>query len=313
MKRSISRNIPFVMGCALLLALTGCDQGADLGLRADPGTGRRLVITENHTISLDIFGMKLEAQQNSDSTIRYTVNSVDREGRYVMSGSYEALREDTSGHIVGTDILAEMMEELKAFEPDYDAAIGQTFTFELHSDGNVRNMRGNTDIIRAMVADIDGIRARTLIEMRQSLDDAMGDEAMARRTEMYLLCNPGKRVKEGATWARHLHNIADLPISATITYTLRERNQGIAHVDYTYHISGRLRDTGLFFPVGHGYEMNVNGRGSGKLEVEEHTGWVRTGHENVTITMDAQISAEGLSLTLPIGLESRMRFHSDPV
>ncbi len=261
--------------------MTGCGERVELSFSAAPGDTWLFTVVERVRLSTE--GMSV-ATTVSTQEIRVTVDAWDAAtGVWRLTGLYERFDSTESALLAGIEV------DDDTPTPRLDAAIGQSFTFEIHPSGSVQNMRGNTEIVRAMVEDL-GLPARELIDMRRDLEFAYGDLAMTRNMQLFLP-GTGHSIRPGRQWNRSIDGgLATMQN----TYNLKGRGNGSVSLDLEVRTTGDKRGDGL--PLG-ATSVTVNGRGSGTVEVDSATGVVREQRMRLNDT-NQLIFPDGSSLVL---------------
>jgi hypothetical protein len=103
--------------------------------------------------------------------------------------------------------------------------------------------------------------------------------------ENLFLTFPEETVNTGSTWKKSLpSSIQGLPILINNTYTITERDSGIASIQFTSKITLNKKEIPAeYLPQIEG--LSIQGTVSGTMQVEEWSGWTRgaTATQNITI------------------------------
>jgi len=84
---------------------------------------------------------------------------------------------------------------------------------------------------------------------------------------------PNHPVGIGESWTQNISLSAGFPIKLDMTYTLRDRQNGIANLDVSGKIAMDSDGKSMGMP-GAGISMKINGQQTGTMQVRESDGWV---------------------------------------
>ncbi len=278
MLRSVMR-FALVTGAALVVS-TGC-YGQELVYRLDPEVGvpyRGTTTTETRTQS-QVQGMDVEIamtmqmdqdvvfEAGADDTVvgRYTISSVSAE----------------FGGMPGLD--------QAPFDPNdlYQGMVGLTFTTVMNRNGRMVDLGGLEEMFEAMLDQTEA-SAQMREMFSQVLEANLGEEQMKQMTGQSGLSMPDHPVAVDDVWT---DSVSVLGIELETSYTLAERNDGVASIEASGSISG-ADDAGFEFPglpnmpgLGMLYE-NLSGSIAGSFELEEATGLTVAYSMNMTMATD---------------------------
>jgi hypothetical protein len=152
----------------------------------------------------------------------------------------------------------------------------------------------NVPITLIMNSNAEIEETKGLDAIQKKMSAVLGDSIPAEQfptpdpseaVENLFLTFPEETVNTGSTWKKSLpSSIQGLPILINNTYTITERDSGIASIQFTSKITLNKKEIPAeYLPQIEG--LSIQGTVSGTMQVEEWSGWTRgaTATQNITI------------------------------
>ncbi len=155
---------------------------------------------------------------------------------------------------------AKMMERMNTL-------IGKTFDIKLNSAGEVLLTKGEDDMFKGLFEGMPNGEA-----METQIEAQFGANNVASGLQYLTGFYPKEAVKVGSTWVKETTKKGTLPMLSTTTYTLKERKNGIAIIDFSSKLSNDPNAEATEM-MGMAVTYDVGGTQTGTIKVDEKTGW----------------------------------------
>ena len=274
-----AREFALVVGAALVLS-TAC-YGQEFVYRLDPEVGvpyKGVTTAENRTRT-QIQGMDIEgtATLRMDHDVVFETGDDDVVvGRYTISSVSAEF-----GEMHGIDRSPFDLNDL------YEGMVGLTFTAVMARGGEMVEFSGTEDMIETILSLFE-VPDELRTTMNQLIEENFGEEQMRQMTGQTGLSMPKRPVAIGDTWT---DSVSAFGLEVNTTYTLTERNDGLASIEAAGSLSG-TEDAGFEFPglpSMPGLEMRYEdlfGSIAGSFELDEATGLTVAYSMDMTMATD---------------------------
>lgn len=277
------RELALIAGAALVLS-TAC-YGQEYVYRLDPELGvpyKGAATVESRTRT-QIQGMDIEGTVTvrMDHDVVFETGDDDAVVGWYTISSVSA----EFGDMPGIDQSPFDLNDL------YQGMVGLTFTTVMTRGGEMVEFSGVEEMMETLLSVFE-----VPDELRGTLDQLietnLGEEQMRQMTGQTGLSMPSGPVAVGTTWT---DSVSALGMELDTTYTLTERNDGVAFIEATGSLSGS-EDAGFEFPglpSVPGLEVryeDLSGSIAGSYELDESTGL--TPAYSMDMTMDTDMVME---------------------
>jgi FKBP-type peptidyl-prolyl cis-trans isomerase len=290
----------------------------ELRLRLKEGQAYTLRNISEQKITQTINGQPMNVLQVIGFDMRYDVLKVDEAGNMTTKTTFTGatfMMNGPMGNIEydSTQAEAKVPEPLKGIA----AMLGQSFQVTMSPRGRVLDMQGAEAMLQSVMEKIDIPDKNMRAMMQDQMKAQFSAENLRKMTESGSAFYPEKPVAIGESWGGVAGIAPGLGINTTNSWTLKERRDGIAIIT----ASTTLEAPATTAPVQMGnmtVQNEMSGSGTGTMEVDEATGWVRESEVKMVVsgkvTTATQRPAPQTPLTMvsPIKVESRTRLMSYP-
>jgi uncharacterized protein DUF6263 len=291
----MSKNRTLITAAAMLLACVTFSHGQDTGkvqfrLRLKEGQSFRSEMVARQAITQNILGNEQKMDQTMGMTYRYDVESVAPDGTATIKVSYEAVKMAMDAPTGKIDYDSKNpAAEIPAAARGVAAMVGQSFTMEMNSQGQVTKVEGLGALMDRIISEIDLPDDATKSMINDMLEKQFGDEAMVGNMQAMMAHYPEEPVGVGDTWTKKANVTAGFPMQLENTYTLKSRAGGMATLD----VQTKIRSDPDAEPVTMGpmkITYNISGQQSGEMVLHETAGWTMSSQMTMEFKGDVKVS-----------------------
>ncbi len=298
-----------VLGLLVAVAclLPGCSNPDKNKLIFKPKVGEKrtvLLKQENaQTMKMAGMGMNQSMTSGTDATYLLSVDSIDPEGTATITVTYDDMKFSVPGMgaegaaMPGMEAMgnpAEMMKKLQ------EAFKGQTFTMRVSRLGEVLAIEGADKVVEKVIGAIGDDSNPMMSMMKEMMKTFMSEQTIKMGMTTLFVKAPDKSLNTADTWNDSFtFEMAGIPTTTDIAYTLRGRNGGYVTIDgaltskVDFANSSMLKMLGDMKMTG-----DLTGKGTGVYSIDEASGWL-TRREDKTntsgkISMDMPKQLQGM-------------------
>jgi len=154
---------------------------------------------------------------------------------------------------------------------------GQSFSMKLSESGEISDIKGLENIVRAMV-DSMGLPPEAQAQVGASLNDQFNENDIRNSFQTAYSIYPNKPIKVGDSWTRTASVKGKTPMMIDSKYTVKAIENGMA----------TLGVTSTFSPLEKEGDTNIKGTQEGEMQVELATGITTDAKLNQQFTMETQ-------------------------
>lgn len=154
---------------------------------------------------------------------------------------------------------------------------GQSFSMKLSESGEISDIRGLENIVRAMI-DSMGLPPEAQAQVSASLSDQFNENDIRNSFQTAYSIYPNKPIKVGESWTRTASVKGKMPMMIDSKYTVKAIENGIA----------TLNVASTFSPLEKEGDSNIKGTQEGEMQVELATGITTDAKLNQQFTMETQ-------------------------
>jgi len=317
----------------------------DLKLRLKPRQKYRLRIINEDKVSMTMMEQRQDINSISTVGLEFEVEQIDANSIAWIKVTYLTLREK-AGSAAGQmeyDSTKPDAATDHAFAQTYSAMIGQSFVMKVTPEGKMLELQGIDEMYMGMAEKIvegedESIRKRAMERMadgaeeraertienlnqrygsRKKREEAVSDlikknplfteEKIRGTVGNVIMPFPGGFVEIGDSWQGKAVLPAGAPIDIDLTYTLKQKKQGMAVVGISSKIElidepASTKDS----PLG-ATKANVTGSYEGSVQIDSGSGW--TVRKNTTMRCSGEMKMAPneqmpQEMSLPITMES---------
>lgn len=158
---------------------------------------------------------------------------------------------------------AEMMGQM-------DKLIGTAFKIKLNAAGEVLFVKGEEEIFKGL---FKGMPNGEMME--KQMETQFGSNNVASGLDYLTGFYPKQAVKVGDSWMKETTKKGTMPMIAKTTYTLKERKDGIATIEFSSALSNDPNAEAMEM-MGMSIRYDLGGTQTGTIKVDEKTGWANS-------------------------------------
>jgi len=238
------------------------------------------------------FTQKIEGRdQNVKSSVTYgfdfDVDEIESGGNFWLNCKYRLVKFSYQDH-QGKD----QYDSTQAHKPvpvsaaAFAAMVNEDFYVYVTPQGRFERINGLATVRRYMASKIPDIAQKKQIVA--DLTEQVNEDSMRAFFEYHLAIYPDKPVGKGDSWSRTEANPKDAPGIYKKTWTLKQRKDGKAIIDYSAVIkpnpdAKQIRRRGITTM------QQLGGRESGQLEIDETTGLIVSGKITTEVTSETKV------------------------
>lgn len=273
-------------------ATSGAD--VDLKLRLEKGKTYNLRTVNDTKMTLSLMGQEMKINQKMGYDITYEVQAVDDQGNAAIKAAFHSINMELEIGEVSGKIEYNSVSPAEAETP---AANGPSCRMVLSKTGKVREVEGMKEVKTRMMEVLESSGEQETIKemMRMRFEEMFSDQKIVQMMGGVFGMFPDQPVGVGDSWsttgitlkdmlktemrfsggAGDL-DIKDMPIAEEHNWTLKERRDGVA-VLAVVSVAKPKPEAGATEMEQSKPTLDLAGEQSGKLELEESTGWIVSG------------------------------------
>jgi len=215
------------------------------------------------------------------------------DGSARVKGTYQSVDID-----YGAGPMADMLKRMSSSGAGLGAALaGKSFTFKLSPAGEVSEIEGLAELQTAALQSLQVPEEgrKIILQMINEICSPENLKAMASGMFLYL---PGKPVRIGESWSKQSGADFGVALSTENTWTLKEVRSDAIVLDRAMKITPGKSTGDSPFPG----KMDISGTGTGVVEIDPATGWIRRSQTAIdtagTMTIPAAQTSKGENRTV---------------
>ena len=260
----------FLFGFCAILALGSCsNKTLQLSLQPDASQSFTYELTQNVDNTVSVMGMDQQTAMEQTTTYAYNVKQVNTDGSVDLTMAIQSMRMEQATPMMSMVFDSEKPEDNNPADmvAGMKNMIGKKFDIKLSKTGEVLDVTAEEGMFKGM---FDGVPNGEMME--QQMEAQFGAETVAGSLRQLTGFYPSTPVKVGDTWTKTSDAQSVMPVKAETTYTLKERKNGIAVIDFTRKLTSDPNAEPMEM-MGMEMKYDMNGTESGTYNVDEKTGW----------------------------------------
>jgi hypothetical protein len=252
------------------------DDKLELRLRLKQGEVYRLKTTVEQRINQTVGANAQATEQTFAVGYRMAVESVDGAGNMKVATTYDTVvfRQKGPSGAVEYDS-ANPPKQVPPAAKAFAALAGLGFKSTVTPAGKVTAVEGLDAMFAEMVRKLELPDGPQKAAVQKVLTEQFGEESMKQNLQNVFALYPDTPVAVGESWRRHVVVARGFPTVIDGTYTLKSRENGVAHVEIKATLSPNEEAGPVELGTGKmSYELK--GEQSGVADVDEATGWTRS-------------------------------------
>jgi len=222
-------------------------------------------------IKQDIPGMgEMKIDVDLQGAILFKIVEVNATGAKIET-SYTNLKMVTKSPFTGDVTLDSKGSDDNVQNKMVKAMMGKTFYVYLTRQGVVQKVE-NTDNLYSGFGSL-GLDSARQIQMKQSMQQSLGENAIKASLEMALANYPEAKVDVGATWKNSTSTASSFPMVVQNTWTYSSLDGNIASLDSDGTVATTDKEKITSLPNGIKTKADLNGRQAIKAKVDTKSGW----------------------------------------
>lgn len=306
------RFVVLVFAPLPLLALLASSVGAqqpqlDLRLKFAKGDTHRMNVTIDQTVLQTVQGARQETRQTIGVVYTFSVDDVDAAGVATITVQYDSVsfHARTPNGPVDYDS-SQPPGQIPSMASGLAALVGQGYSMKTSPNGKVVEVSGLDKLLAGVLGKLNVSEGPARTAAEKALREQINEQNMRSNLQNIFAPFPDKLVALGESWTRKNQISIGFPLVIETTYTLQNRQNGLALVDMTGASAtapDAIVDLGQMKMT---YELHGSLHGS--LQILESNGWTQSAQTMQTLTGSATIRvANAQPQTVPVTIQSTMK------
>lgn len=257
------------------------------------------------TLVMNILDYELVLTDTLFLDFTVAVEELTEDGSAQMRATIDRLKQEEADQLT-EEVLEEagFSKELLEWVPAWEAASGLSYTFAFRPENGIETIEGGRALVDTLRVDATDPPAGFVMAQKATLESRVGDESARVWLEGMMNVNPGHDVKIGDSWTEVYALPLDIPTFFQTTYTVREMNEDAITLDAAYKVGKDGTGVSRHLSEFDG-RVGLTGGGSGKVEIDAQTGWVRKRDLSVRANGVLNIGVGGERFRPPVQLRIR--------
>ncbi len=241
-------------------------------LNFTPGEIFTIQQDQTSTQHIDLRNKPMDIPSSSTSVMDMEILAVEADGSARIKGAYQSVSVN-----YGSGPLAELLKSgVDVGASIGEALSGKSFTFLLSPGGEVGDIEGLAEVHTAALESLQvPENARPLID--QMIQKICSPENLKATGSGFFLYLPGEPVRVGESWSKLTSADFGLALSTKNTWTLKEVRPDAIVLARTMEIFPAPGNGDSSFPG----KMDISGTGTGVVEIDPATGWIRSSQTTI--------------------------------
>lgn len=244
-------------------------------------------LTQNVDNTIGVMGMDQQTALEQVISYAYNIEKVNPDGSMELTMSIAALRMEQATPMMNMVFDSEKPEDNEPADAvsGMKNVIGKKFDIKLSKSGEVLEVKGEENMFKGA---FDGVPNGEMME--QQMEAQFGESTIVGSLRQLTGFYPTEAVKVGDSWTKESDAQSAMPMKAETTYTLKERKNGIATIEFTRKLKTDP-DGKPMEMMGMEMSYDMSGTESGTYLVDEKTGWATS--MEATQDMGGKMSMKG--------------------
>jgi len=322
------RLVGVTAAATLMLILgSGCNPDKNkLIFKPTPAAKLTVDTEEVYNLSMTAMGMSMGIGSSSENTFEMTAQTVDPAGVATIQAVIKSMEVDITGMeammgggLPGIQAGIEKNDDpigMKAMKEALKAAKDQSFTVKVDRFGKVLEVTGADEIAAKVAEAYKQPKGLPPMPARSMFREIIGDKPMKEIMDSIFVSRPDLKLTNGKTWQGTFVRSNNATETAhDVTFTVRDRANGVVNIDTVAKVDVKP-NAGLFAgagPMADNIKFEVNGQGTGTLQIDEATGWVKdwSGSGTMPGNISVQVPEMG-NMSMPIEISYKTSIKSFP-
>ena len=276
------RNLVIIVMALSLLSFSG---GKKLRFNFKTSDIYKLELNTEHEIMQEFKGRLHNSLTEVSSLLFFEIQEKTADDVYKMKVWYEKMNILIEAEYYIIEMYSERsLEDGDIMDEIVKNIINQPFNIEMSANGDILKITGLDKIYSNALKSFEFLDKKTKEELRKSLDIAIGKKAIEENLELISAFYPKNEVILGDTWVT-TSSKESMSTKYENNYNLEEISDNIYTINMNANISNNSVNQGEI-PVNY----LVSGIQSGKLKINEQTGWIVEGNINQQLSGSVKIN-----------------------
>lgn len=287
--RSLSRLVTLATLIALSAPATAQESGpVQLRLRLESGMTYRMLTTMEMDVTQSVMGQEQQSYQRNEGVALTEVLSVDENGVARVRSTQESVRVVQDGPMGRTEYDSTDPESVATQQVlPLTMMLGESLTMDMAPNGAISGVEGMEDLLPRFLEEMELPPGPVRDQMEETFGDQFGADPMAEMMQQAVAGLPDDPVAIGDSWSRSVSIENPVPLDMEMTWTLRDRRDGVAYLDMkSVRVSKGSKQMGPMIMV-----YDTSGETNGTVEIDEATGLTLRmsweGESTGTVTMNS--------------------------
>ncbi|MEM6698899.1 MAG: DUF6263 family protein [Bacteroidota bacterium] len=268
----MNRSITFSLFAIVALLWSACSpKPLALKMTAEP-SNKYVYRSSNMTeTNISVMGMDQKVMMDQTMEQEYDIQKTNEDGSMDIKLTTLSMQMEQTNPMMSMTFdsknpdknePADMVEGLKAL-------VGKEYVLKMSPQGKVIELETEGGAFSGAFDNIPNGAA-----MEEQMEAQFGTSAIKQSMSQMTGFFPDEPVKVGDTWTKNNKIEAGMAMMVETTYTLKERKNGIAYIDFTAKVTSDPDSKGIEM-MGMQMKYDLAGTQSGTIQVDEKTGWTK--------------------------------------
>lgn len=267
--------IKILFSVLIAAVITSCgisDEKASLEFGLKVGETYQIEITRDIKNYEDVNGEISDINQLLIVGYSFEPTSISNDGLVSLNGKIFSLKITQQGHLgsIEYDSNKDTLD-IPILSKPYAALIGNTFKMQVLRDGTVKKVEGMNGNLEKILREMEIFQPEVFSKIKESLYDEFDDEILLETFERMFAFYPSNPVDINDSWEKTVKLSNYAPLNVKNSYSLLERNNGVAVISVNSEISTDTTTIGRRKKN----DQYLRGKQNGKLQIDEISGWIR--------------------------------------
>jgi hypothetical protein len=305
MNRPLARVALLVLVLLAAATAVAADK-VELRLRLDEGKTYIMTMTAKQAITQTFMGQEMAIDQTIQFAISFKSTKVDADGNTTVDVKYDSVAFEQDGPMGWIEYdSADPPDEIPMMARGFAGLVGRGFTMTVSPEGKVTDVKGVDKLFEEIVESMELPEGPMLDQMKESLKQQFGDEAMKQQMQQMLATLPEKPVGVGDSWSAESNLTGMLAMVIKNTWKVTSIKDGIVTLDGESTIEpAKDGEPMKMGPMS--MKIDLTGSQKGTMELDEHSGFPLKAAINQDISGTVTTSQPGSDeeMSIPMTIKS---------
>ncbi|WPC44157.1 DUF6263 family protein [Clostridium sp. JS66] len=295
----------------MLFAFVGCSNAMDLSINLKKGDKYNLHELIEQKGNINVQGQNIDLNQVMDMNFAMEVKDVDKDKNVTMDYKYDSIKVSAESDGAKNEYDSKKPDSANPMSALYGSVIGKGFTVKISNKGQVLEVKGTDELLNSIVDKISA-SAEEKNQIKNSLAQSFGDEAIKSMINQSMNYYPKNQVKNNDTWESKYDIKTMMPMSISNKLKFLGEKDGLLNVDVQSTVDVDTKNKPINF-MSIKTNMKLNGNCKGTVNINKETGLVAKADltENMNGTMEMlSTNASAQNMKMPMKMTAKIIYET---